>query len=75
MKCVICRNGETADGKTTVTIEQDDTLLVMRGVPARVCQNCGEAYIEGETTDVILRAAEDAQRQHVQFDVRQYDAA
>lgn len=75
MKCVICKNGETAEGFTTVPIEHDGMLLVMRGVPAQVCQNCGEAYIESTVTAEILRMAKEAQEQRVEIDIRNYHAA
>ncbi len=75
MKCVICKTGETADGTTTVTIERRGTMLVLRGVPARVCQTCGEAYVSGEVTDEILRRAEEMQRQGVEVDIRRFALA
>jgi len=50
MKCVVCRHGETHEGRTTVTLEKDGGALVIRKVPAEVCENCGEAYISAEVT-------------------------
>ena len=38
MKCVICRYGETAPGKVTVSLEHDGATVVIKEVPARVCQ-------------------------------------
>lgn len=75
MKCVICKGGDVGDGFTTVPIEQEGMLLVIRGVPARVCQNCGEAYVDSATTRKILELAREARAQNVQVDVRQFDAA
>ena len=75
MKCVICKHGETSDGETTVAIERGGMVLVLRGVPARVCDNCGEAYVSGDVTHEILRRAEDMQQQGVEIDVRRFDAA
>ena len=46
MKCVICKKGETRVGKATVTLDKDGTTLVFKGVPARVCTNCGEEYVD-----------------------------
>ncbi len=46
MKCAVCRNGETKAGTATVNLERDNMILVVRGVPARVCDNCGEEYVE-----------------------------
>ena len=75
MKCVICKKGESSDGTTTVTLERDKAILVIRGVPAQVCRNCGEAYVDETVTDQLLRVPEEAVRSGIQVDVREYVAA
>jgi len=75
MICVICKHGETRPGTATVTLERADTTLVIKGVPAQVCANCGEEYVEEGTTARLLGTAEEAARTGVQVDVRQYAAA
>jgi len=75
MKCVICKQGETRPGKATVTLERDGTILVIKGVPASVCENCGEEYVEGEMTARLLKDAEEAVRAGVQVDIREYVTA
>ncbi len=75
MKCVICATGETQPGKATVTLERDGVILVVRGVPARVCANCGEEYLEETETEHLLKSAEEAARTGVKVDVRDYVAA
>ena len=75
MKCVICKNGELTSGATTVTLERGQTTLVIKGVPARVCLNCGEEYVEEATTRGLLETAEAAVRIGVHVEVRQYAAA
>jgi YgiT-type zinc finger domain-containing protein len=75
MKCVICKHGTTQPSVTTVTLEPGNLTLVMRGVPAQVCTNCGEAYVNEEVTTRLLRVAEETARQGAQVDVRQYIAA
>lgn len=72
MKCVVCKNGETQLGRTTVTLERNGGTLVVRGVPAQVCANCGEAYVDAEVTRSLLQAARDALREGVQVDVREF---
>jgi YgiT-type zinc finger domain-containing protein len=54
MTCVICRQGETRPGKATVTLERGGATFVIRGVPARVCDNCGEEYLDETTTADLL---------------------
>lgn len=75
MKCVICKHGETRPGKATVTLERNGTTLVIKGVPANVCANCGEEYLDEEITARLLNTAEEAARKGVQVDVREYVAA
>lgn len=74
MKCVICKVGSTEEGRTTLTLERDNMILVFKGVPAQVCQNCGEAYVDDATTRLVLQKAEEAARSGVQVDVRQFAA-
>lgn len=75
MKCVICKHGETRDDTATVTLTRGSMTLVFRGVPAQVCENCGEEYIDEATTARMLRVAQDAALAGVQVDVREYVAA
>ncbi|HEY7065932.1 MAG TPA: type II toxin-antitoxin system MqsA family antitoxin [Chloroflexota bacterium] len=74
MMCTICRHGETQPGTTTVTLERDTLTLVVKGVPARVCDTCGEQYVDEATTARLLQTAEEAARAGVQVDVRAYAA-
>ncbi|MFQ5667932.1 MAG: type II toxin-antitoxin system MqsA family antitoxin [Candidatus Binatia bacterium] len=46
MKCVVCKQAEVRSGKATVTLKRDQVTLVVTGVPARVCPNCGEQYVD-----------------------------
>jgi YgiT-type zinc finger domain-containing protein len=75
MKCVICKHGATAPGETTITLERGGTTVVIKRVPAQVCSNCGEEYVGEETTARLLRVADEAVREGVQVDVREYVAA
>jgi len=74
MRCVICKQAETKPGKATVTLERNGITLVVKEVPARVCPNCGEEYVDEEITARLLQAAEEAARAGVQVDIREYVA-
>jgi YgiT-type zinc finger domain-containing protein len=75
MKCVICRHGETHLGTTTVTLERDNVTLVFKSVPARVCDNCGEDYVDEDTAAQLLALLDEAERAGVVLDVRDLAAA
>ncbi|MGA1166245.1 MAG: YgiT-type zinc finger protein, partial [bacterium] len=38
MKCVLCRNGETQNGETLFTLSRDTVAVVVKNVPAQICQ-------------------------------------
>ncbi|MEO8341275.1 MAG: type II toxin-antitoxin system MqsA family antitoxin [Nitrospirota bacterium] len=75
MTCVICKSGETQPGTATVTLEREGATIVIKGVPARVCKNCGEEYVEEAVTARLLKKADEAVQAGVQVDVRTYSAA
>jgi len=75
MTCIICHQGETRPGTTTVTFSRDGFTLVVQNVPADVCENCGERYFDAEVTRELLNIARAAAEQGVVVDVRRYVAA
>lgn len=72
MKCVICKQGEIRSGKTTVTLERDSMTLVIKDVPASICVNCGEEYVDENITAQLLKTAEKAIKAGVQVEIREY---
>ena len=75
MKCVICKHGKTKEGKISVTLERNGMTLVFKDVPAQVCSNCGEEYVDEEITSKLLETAEESLSSGVMVDIRQYKAA
>ncbi len=75
MKCVICKIGETGPGQVSVTLERNGTTLVLKNVPAEVCSNCGEQYLDEVTTSKLLKQGEQAAHAGVEVEVRPYVAA
>ena len=74
MKCVICRHGDTRPGTVTVTLERGDTVVVIKDVPAEVCQQCGEYYLDKATTACVMRMAEEAVQRHAEVEILRYAA-
>ena len=58
MNCLICRQAEIVDGLASVTFERGEVKLTVSSVPARICPNCGEAYVEEDVAVQLLRGAE-----------------
>ena len=74
MKCAICKNGETNLGTTTVTMTRGDATIVVKNVPAEICDNCGEYYLDDAISAKILSMAEEAIKQNHEVEVIQFAA-
>ena len=72
MKCVICKHGDTESSTTTLTLEREGAVVVFKEVPAQVCTNCGEAYVDETISEKLLGVAEQCIRDGVEIDVRKY---
>jgi YgiT-type zinc finger domain-containing protein len=46
-KCYFCK-GEVVEQTVTVDYRWGEDLVVVKNVPAGVCQQCGEKYFSGE---------------------------
>ncbi len=74
MECVICRRGTTSPGEATVVFERRECVVVIRGVPAQVCANCGEYYLDEPTATAVLERAEQVLRAGAEITVQRYAA-
>jgi len=60
ISCVICKEGIYQEGQTTVTLERDSTVVVIKDVPGRICDNCGEYLLSEEVTESLMKILDDA---------------
>ncbi len=52
MNCFMCK-GETREKKVNYLVDLENTIIIIKGVPAKVCIKCGEQYFDDETTQNI----------------------
>ena len=74
MKCTICRNGETRPGRVTVALQRGETTVIIKDVPAGVCDNCGEYYLTEKVTHHVLKRAEESVRRGVEVEILRFAA-
>ena len=74
MNCVICKTGDSQPGFTTVTLQRGDTTVVIKDVPAEVCRDCGEYYLDETVTRHVYRQADDAVERHAEVEIVRYAA-
>lgn len=74
MKCVICKTGHTRPGTTTVTLQRERTVVVVRDVPADICEDCGEYYLNDAIARRVYYDAERSFQRHVEVEIQSYVA-
>lgn len=74
MRCHFCRRGETSLGETSVVLERDPAVIVIRAVPASICGDCGEYYLSEEVAEAVMRLAEDAVERGPEVQILRYAA-
>ena len=72
LSCVICRSGTTHCGFVTVTLQRGETTVILKQVPADVCDNCGEYYLSSEVTAQALEKAESAVRSGAEVEILRF---
>jgi YgiT-type zinc finger domain-containing protein len=63
--CIVCEDGTLEVSTFTKTREQDDTTLIVKDVPALLCDTCGDVTYTraiGQRLDDLLTAAVAADR-------------
>ena len=71
MRCPMC-GGNCRDGATTFTVDLGFGVVVIREVPATVCEQCGADWIDDTASEVLERLVADAREKHAMIEVATY---
>lgn len=74
MRCAICKTGETRPGIVTVTLARGETIVLVKGTPAEICQNCGEYYLDEAVAAKVYATAQAAADRHAEVEILRYAA-
>ena len=67
--CPTCKNGKLIPGTTTVTLEREGALIIIKEVPADVCDNCGADFLSSETSNELYIRASDSIKRSTQVEI------
>jgi len=73
--CPICKTGELGPGHVTVTLEREGSIVLLKNVPAQVCNNCASYFLDEKTTREVLKKAETSVQNGAELEVVQMKAA
>jgi YgiT-type zinc finger domain-containing protein len=66
--CPLCR-GLQVPGETTFTVDLGYGLVVIRQVPARVCDQCGASFIDDDIARELERMVAAAKQRRAQVEI------
>ncbi len=69
--CSIC-GGKQAKGETTFTVDLGFGVVVVRNVPALICEQCGADWIEDEIAAQLEKTVNEARQSRRQVEVTAY---
>jgi YgiT-type zinc finger domain-containing protein len=72
--CPIC-GGDKKKGLTTFTVELRSTLLVVRGVPADICTQCGEEWISSDVSKKLEKITNDVRKKKPDLEIISFEEA
>ncbi len=66
--CPLC-GGKKISGTTTYSVDLGFGVVVVRNVPASICDQCGEEWIAADTARDLERLVEEARQKRLQVEV------
>ncbi len=66
--CPLC-GGRKVNGKTIYSVDLGFGVVIVRNVPATVCDQCGEEWIGSETARKLENLVEEARQKRLQVEV------
>lgn len=73
-KCSICSSHNYREEHVNEVFNINERLLLVEGIPAQVCSNCGEKYYSRETTEKIRKMVHEGKKpaKSVKMDVFEF---
>ncbi len=62
--CPVCHGGRKQAGRTTFTVDLGFGVVVVRDVPAQVCDLCGTDWLEDSVAEKLEQIVEQARLKH-----------
>ena len=74
MTCVTCKTGIYQNGFTNVILTKGDSIIIIKQVPAEVCNQCGDYILSSDTSIQIQKMAKEAFENGSEVEIRRFAA-
>lgn len=71
MNCISCK-GNLVKGNVNHVVDFDGHIIIVKGVPASICKQCGEYFLENRIAIKVEKIIEDAKKNKAEIIVINY---
>lgn len=72
MNCAICK-AELSMGHVNHIVDLKERIIIIKSVPANVCMQCGEYFVDTETAVKLETIVEEAKKNKAEIFVAKYN--
>jgi len=73
MTCVLCK-GKMKKGLVNYSVDCKSQFLLIKDVPALICDQCGESFFDDEVYDKIEKIVDVARKSNVEIEILKFAA-
>jgi YgiT-type zinc finger domain-containing protein len=71
MKCILCKSNLTI-GVVNHIVDLDGHIIIIKGVPANICNQCGEYFIENDIAIKLEKIIEEVTKNKIEILILNY---
>jgi YgiT-type zinc finger domain-containing protein len=72
MNCALCKSN-LSNGKVNHIVDLGERIIIVKNVPANVCKQCGEYYVDTETALKLESIVEEAKKNKAEIFIVKYN--
>lgn len=72
MKCLFCK-GNYELSKINHIVDTDGHIIIIKNVPAFICKQCGEYFLENDIAIQLERILEEIEKNHAEVFITNYN--
>lgn len=69
MTCSICNSGECIESITEELFNKKGKLIILKNLPAMICENCGAKFFSETTSKLILENLKEAEKSKAELEI------
>ncbi len=73
MLCILCK-GDMKNGKVNFPVDAGESFILIKEVPAQVCEQCGEFFLKDDVAEIIEDIVKKAKGTDVEFEILKFAA-